>query len=319
MEVDTAQWSSPAADGTWPSAGPAITDSTQTTGVKRPRSPSIVNAMDTPPLTPVPQLHGDIILEVFTHKSLRFPGAPTNEDSEYGDSERLSLLGEKVLEVAITFALFNKRPLLKAHDIESRRDDILADEQIDKWVVSYKMREKVRCAPDKFDDLKTPKETRALFCSYVGAVYSQKGMEVVQDWIGRLIDPDYAPPAPTGIFGADYEYGSYKRIKTETPPPFMASVPPPPSQAPPPLPHNPLAPAQPQAAFLPLFNQTANQRRLAVEYPAQFTGPPHAGRWTVQCVVNGIPKGEGSGASKQLAKEDAARQAFYAMGWAPHA
>jgi hypothetical protein len=31
--------------------------------------------------------------------------------------------------------------------------------------------------------------------------------------------------------------------------------------------------------------------------------------------VNGIPKGEGTGSSKQTAKEEAARQAFYAMGW----
>jgi hypothetical protein len=33
--------------------------------------------------------------------------------------------------------------------------------------------------------------------------------------------------------------------------------------------------------------------------------------------VNGIQKGQGDGASKQLAKEEAARQAYYAMGWAP--
>jgi dsRNA-specific ribonuclease len=33
--------------------------------------------------------------------------------------------------------------------------------------------------------------------------------------------------------------------------------------------------------------------------------------------VNGIKVGIGSGDSKQVAKEEAARQAFYAMGWAP--
>lgn len=31
--------------------------------------------------------------------------------------------------------------------------------------------------------------------------------------------------------------------------------------------------------------------------------------------VNGIQKGVGSGSSKQVAKEEAARQAYYAMGW----
>lgn len=32
-------------------------------------------------------------------------------------------------------------------------------------------------------------------------------------------------------------------------------------------------------------------------------------------IVNGIAKGEGAGTSKQLAKEEAARKAYYAMGW----
>jgi len=114
--------------------------------------------------------------------------------------------------------------------------------------------------------------------------------------------------------------------------------PPPPATKPPPLPP---APNQ-QISYLPLFNQTASQRRLGVEYTAQFFGPPHAGKWHVKCLggflpsaiiltstwnlallandlidstVNNIEKGQGSGPSKQLAKEDAAKQAFYAMGW----
>jgi dsRNA-specific ribonuclease len=31
--------------------------------------------------------------------------------------------------------------------------------------------------------------------------------------------------------------------------------------------------------------------------------------------VNDIPKGKGKGSSKQIAKEEAARQAYYSMGW----
>jgi len=272
------------------------------------------------PLPTAPKLRGDIILEVFTHKSLRFPGAPTNEDSEFGDNERLSVLGAKVLETAVTSALFGKRPMLKADEIESQRAEVLSETNIERWIVGYKFREKLRCSPDAYASLTTPKEAHLLFCSYVGAVFAQNGMETVQNWIGQLVDPDYEPSASAGFEG---EFFTPKRFKTEpmdspTPPPAMQPIPPPPTNAPPPLP-NPLAPAQPQAAFLPLFNQTANQRKLTVEYPAQFAGPAHAGRWTVQCVVNGIPKGEGTGASKQLAKEEAARQAYYAMGWAPRA
>ena len=122
----------------------------------------------------------------------------------------------------------------------------------------------------------------------MGGIYAQNGMEVVQNWIGQLVDPDFEPQATQAYEGE--LYNAYKRPKTETmspPPPSMPPPPTPPMQPPPPVPMptmNPLAPAQPQTAFLPLFNQTANQRRLTVEYPAQFAGPAHAGRWTVQCV-----------------------------------
>jgi hypothetical protein len=35
-------------------------------------------------------------------------------------------------------------------------------------------------------------------------------------------------------------------------------------------------------------------------------------------IVGGIPKGSGTGKSKQLAKEEAARQAQTALGWGPY-
>ncbi len=138
--------------------------------------------------------------------------------------------------------------------------------------------------------------------SYVGAVYVGGGFHAVLNWIAALVDPS-APPPPAQQ--GHYEPES-KRTRFEPPqtqytyqpqpqPTFAAgygmpshmppAAPPPPAVAPPPLPaHNPLAPAQPHSAFLPVFNQTAQQRRLEVQYPAQFSGPAHAGRWTVQCL-----------------------------------
>jgi hypothetical protein len=47
---------------------------------------------------------------------------------------------------------------------------------------------------------------------------------------------------------------------------------------------NPLAPATPNAPFLPMFNQSANQRGVKVDYSAEFEGPPHAGQWFVECL-----------------------------------
>ena len=124
-------------------------------------------------------------------------------------------------------------------------------------------------------------------------------MGVVLNWVGGLVDPDFEPVDQQQYTEPDH---SAKKFKADsfsssyspsfsppyapTPePPAMPPPPPPPASAPPPLPlPNPLAPSQPNTAFLPLFNQTANQRRMFVEYPAQFSGPAHAGKWTVKCV-----------------------------------
>ena len=36
---------------------------------------------------------------------------------------------------------------------------------------------------------------------------------------------------------------------------------------------------------------------------------------TIVFTVNSVEKGQGTGPSKQIAKEEAAKQAYYAMGW----
>lgn len=70
--------------------------------------------METIPI--LPKITGDIILEVFTHRTLRFPGAPSND--EYGDNERLAALGAKALETAVTYTLFCRRPMLTADGLK---------------------------------------------------------------------------------------------------------------------------------------------------------------------------------------------------------
>jgi hypothetical protein len=146
-------------------------------------------------------------------------------------------------------------------------------------------------------------ETRAILHTYLGAVLEESGMDVLQSWASRLVYPDSQcfPAEPTGPAPpVPPSPPPPKKAKSDSvsPPHFpfvsphtglyqsFSQFPPPPIQQLPPQPlgRNPLAPAQPGLAFLPLFNQTANQRRVAVEYPAVFNGPQHAGQWTVQCV-----------------------------------
>ena len=124
----------------------------------------------------------------------------------------------------------------------------------------------------------------------------------MNDWIDHLLLQENLNPKETYDEEPlqSVEIPPQKRAKSETMSPllqptiFFASQPPP-SPSPPrrePPPHlpvapivpNPLAPAQPGLPFLPLFNQAAAQRRVKVEYIPEFSGPSHAGRWTVQCV-----------------------------------
>jgi dsRNA-specific ribonuclease len=71
-------------------------------------------------LPPLPKISGELMLEVFTHKSLRpdSSGEPTGD--EYGGNDRLAEIGGKALDMAITFSLFSRKPMLKATDIEVR-------------------------------------------------------------------------------------------------------------------------------------------------------------------------------------------------------
>ncbi|KAF8078788.1 hypothetical protein FPV67DRAFT_1663476 [Lyophyllum atratum] len=278
-------------------------------------------------IPPLPKVSSDLILQVYTHVSLR---RSTGRPEDYGDNERLIHLGKAALDASVTHALFHKRPILRMSEMRSEREKVLSDANVNEWVTMYNMRQKLRCHPNVFATLFTPKETRSIFHAYLGGIYAEHGIETVQEWISHLLLDQDSPSGEQMPTASErlrpIEAPPPKKVKSDQPPPyhqppiFFASQPPPSPPRPRHTPSytafpNPLAPAQPSLPFLPLFNQTATQRRVTVEYPAEFSGPPHAGRWNVRCIVNGIQKGVGTGSSKQVAKEEAARQAYYAMGW----
>lgn len=72
------------------------------------------------PLPPIPTIPGDhqIVVDVWCHSSLLRGGDPLNE--EYGDTERLAVLGAKVFDMAITYHWFSKKPMLSANEIKVR-------------------------------------------------------------------------------------------------------------------------------------------------------------------------------------------------------
>lgn len=67
---------------------------------------------------PLPKIAGDsdILLDVFTHKSIRFSGAPAND--EYGNTERLAVIGEHAFAMGVSYALYRKSPMLTTEELQ---------------------------------------------------------------------------------------------------------------------------------------------------------------------------------------------------------
>ncbi|KAI0352003.1 hypothetical protein OH77DRAFT_1486438 [Trametes cingulata] len=315
---------SPASNPPWAALNSPPPPSTSPPPLPSQTSPDAPAPTEGPPSIPLlslpaaPKLEGDALLEVFVHKSMRFPGATVDEDSPYVDGPRLAALGQAILHAVYTEMLFRLRPTPAAEDFPSKIENEIKS-LVKEWVDGYGWRVKVRHHPSV--NIHTEAESRLLFETYAGAVYVDRGYEALRAWVWALANPraplptwpkaealsgngSYQAPAATQLPGS----WAPAAAPVQRPEPFVAS---------PAIPASVYASALPQqaASNLSLFNQIAQQRRIVVEYPAHFSGPEHAGRWHVKCLVNGSDKGYGTGASKQAAKEEAARQALYTMGW----
>lgn len=67
---------------------------------------------------PIPEIGGDVdlLLEVYTHASLRNP-SHTQMNAEYGDTDRLAELGGGALDLAVTNYFYLVRPFLTGTEI----------------------------------------------------------------------------------------------------------------------------------------------------------------------------------------------------------
>ncbi|KAI5124172.1 hypothetical protein M0805_000979 [Coniferiporia weirii] len=284
----------------------------------------------------LPKINGDVILEAFSHKSLSFA---YNPDRSF-DNERLAELGKTVLQLAVTNIIYRRRPVIKAADIPTQRNKILSPEMYEIWVSHYGLRQRLRYNHSDTLDISTPEETKNLFHAYVGAVFTQSGPHITINWITKLVDPEAVNPVPTfeedsnGLRVSKRPRGDF--ISSEISPSSMHSssasgsasaalssstynaavVPVIGSQTLSDLSFSSIPkPAPKPIAFLPLFNQRCSQQHLQLEYVAENHGAPHAPLWVIKCIVNGIQKGQGQGTSKQIAKEAAAREAYFGLGW----
>lgn len=148
-------------------------------------------------------------------------------------------------------------------------------------------------------------EMNTVFYAYLGGICLSSGLQAAIIWVDGLVDQELEALFKGLVFESETQETSPlpKRPKStqiitpenvNNPYTFFASQPPPsppPFRQPPPhrpmydtLPPNPMAPAQPNLPFLPLFKQAALQRGVKVEYLAEFNVPSYAGKWMVKCI-----------------------------------
>jgi len=238
---------------------------------------------------PLPTLQNDTALVIFAHSFVRSP-----EQNDRAD--RLAFLGGKVLHM-VTAETLEKKSTLNTVDLIGEFEKMLSNDGkfYEQWVSFYKLREKVACPYALRGELEEPGTTQQLFDTYVGAAYVEQGYPKTKAWIQSLVDPD---SVSTSVGG------SSMGTSTDNPPP--------PTTSPPPLPNNSTG----AGSFLAKFNETAMRHRANVIWNAASSGSSaHLPTWMVDCVVDGTVKGAGVGKNKQQAKEEAARQAYQALGW----
>ncbi|KAN0100347.1 hypothetical protein V8E55_000331 [Tylopilus felleus] len=254
-------------------------------------------------IPPLPSIEGDLLLDVLTRQPNRNNSSPP-DNTEHGGAERLAELGHTVLSMVIMYTLFQRAPLLSAADLYEKHNELMNQDNIRYWLSCYNLKARVRGLEDR-SRLDDQSEERLLFSSYVGAVYVQKGLPTLLTWISRLVSPESEPLAAPGV----------NPTNPPPPPPYTSTNAPPPAVPPPPIPASPPAGGALQVNTLALFNQTCAQRGLVINWESESEGPAHQPRWSVKCFVNNQLRGSGQGRNQKVAKEEAARHAFHALGW----
>ncbi|KAJ7654998.1 hypothetical protein DFH06DRAFT_1132958 [Mycena polygramma] len=130
----------------------------------------------------LPNLTGDTLLQVFTHKSLR----RADQDQEPFDNERLSLLGEKFLHILLTDELLGQRPMLTALEVMNQRDRFLWKTNLVLLVRHYGLLNRLRCHPDTLSTLY--QEASSILFAYIGGAYVDQDddgalRETVRRWM----------------------------------------------------------------------------------------------------------------------------------------
>ncbi|KAH7931159.1 ribonuclease III [Leucogyrophana mollusca] len=262
---------------------------------------------------PLPDILDEVVkTQVFTHRS--YFARPNHifedhPDDPSPDNEKFEHLGDTVLGLVVTGLLLEMYPTLRVGPSTKIRALIVGNATLADISRRYRLPERLRLHPAQAITLQASINIQAdVFESYVGGLYTDQGLEVVNTWLKQLFKP--------------YTTEAYHRIRSQhglPPVPVLDPTPPTSSTLQPLPPWSKPRPSQCPTTIghLALFNQQLQRENKEVEWvyaDGQGEGTKTTPIWMVRVMVNGEQLGRGQGNTKKAARNEAAKEGLQKMG-----
>ncbi|KIM84057.1 hypothetical protein PILCRDRAFT_6897 [Piloderma croceum F 1598] len=232
-------------------------------------------------LPTLPVLEGDFALEVFTHESIQREGLA--DHLLYGDKRRLFFMGQFALRHAVTLAYFRSKPLLTEDQIKFHCNKFFSNTNVEKWVDHYKFIRRIRCKPEVVPSLNNAKERLMTLACFAGA---------------------YVPNTQKTRQSEDEEDGGESEVEEDNTivlrPAKQSRI------------DSDIVDTSPSTGIVSLasFNEYVQRQGINTAFEFSTQGPAHALTWHATCIVNGQAQGQGTGNTKQAAKEEAVTRTY---------
>src|SRR3989344_8599077 len=126
----------------------------------------------------------DLLLQALTHRSY----LNENPDSRTGHNERLEFLGDAVLELVVTEALYEKFPDKPEGDLTSFRAALVNAKMLSDVPVDIKINDFLLLSRGEAKDVCRARQyiLANAFEALVGAIYLDKGYEAAKEFVVRV-------------------------------------------------------------------------------------------------------------------------------------
>ncbi|KXN89461.1 Ribonuclease 3 [Leucoagaricus sp. SymC.cos] len=276
---------------------------------------------------PLPEIkNASIRQQVFTHRSLH--GRPTHVFEDHPndlspDNEKYEHLGDAVLGLSVTSLLMEMYPGLRVGPSTKVRAMVVGNSTLAEISMKYQLPMRLRLHAAQAIALRASHTIQAdVFESFVGGLYLDQGLEVIRAWLDKLLGP--------------YTKAAYEIVRQQHGLPALPNFPVPSRfgrfndglQGLNGVMHDEL-PTTPAGGYLALFNQCLQKGNREVEWmfsdgrredadkPESLVvvkGKKATPVWCATVRVDSEVYGKGKGTTKQLAKNEAAKQGLERMG-----